>query len=120
MTVSIIVEVINGRDNKFGIEFSDSNGTIDLVATGVDRIVIDYDGTDLDSDDAGVTTGAGGNIDWVTSGADGVVIFELGTLATPLVTGNYICSAVIYDATNTNGQEWENIFQMNVKATKLG
>lgn len=120
MSTSIIVEVINGRDNKFGIQFSDDNGPIDLVTTGVNRIIIDYDGTDLDTDDVGVTTGAGGNVDWITDGANGTVIFELGTLATPIATGNYICSAIIYDSTNTNGQEWIDIFQMNVKPTKVG
>lgn len=118
MPVDIIVEVINGRDNKFGIKFSDDNGAIDLVAAGVSRVIVDYDGTDLDTDDAGVV--AGDNIDWTTQGASGIIIFKLGTLAAPMTPGNYICSVIIFDATNTNGQEWKNIFQMNVSATKEG
>ena len=120
MTTTIIVEVINGRSNEFGINFADENGAIDLVATGVNRIIIDYAGTDLDTDGAGVTTGASGNIDWETEGASGNIIFRLGELATPITPGNYLCSAIVFTTTDTAGQEWRNIFQMNVKESKMG
>ena len=111
---SVSVTVINRSSNTFTLNFANSSGAIDLVTAGVNRLILDYDGTDLDTDDAGVTTGAGNNVDWTTDGANGNIIFKLGTLASVIPVGSYVCSIKIFTSSDTVGQEWRNKFHMLV------
>ena len=119
-TASIVVEVINGRSNEFAINFATDAGPVPLDTVGITKVILDYDGTDIDTSDPDVDTGANGQIDWETEGSLGNMIFRLGLLTNLITPGNYTCSVIIFTATDTDGQEWRDIFQINVKATKVG
>ena len=99
------------HDNTFELEVNINETPVNLVSTGVTRMVITTDtGLEIDSDVEG--EGAGNAFDWATSGATGIVIFTFGGLT--IDAGRYLCRLTIFDPTNTNGQVWDTEFYMIV------
>ena len=97
--------IYNGHDNTIDLILS---STVDGVTSpadlsGVTRMKLTFDGTTIDTNDQGVSTGAGKNFDW-TQG-DGKLCLKLGSLDIP--PGRYRKVELdVYDPANQDSILW--------------
>ena len=103
----IEVKVFQTHDNTFSLQIATNNAPIDLIATGVTRMVVKI-GTS-NQVDSNVNPEA---IDWITGGSEGDVEFIFASLGLPL--GIHRSQLVIYDGAHPLGQVIGNMFQIEI------
>lgn len=97
------------HDNTFSLGLFRNTVAVDLVATGVSRVVISSEDLQIDSDEDAAA------FDYSTEGAAGTIIFDFADLA-GLTVGTHLCSLTVYDTLHPNGQVWDNVFRLRIKA----
>ena len=105
----ITVIVYKTHDNTFSIEVSENGTPVNLITTGVDRVVVTSASEQVDSD---VDASA---FDYTTLGATGIIEFDFADVS-DLDIGSHQCQLTIYDTAHPNGQVWDDIFAMSVRA----
>jgi len=102
------VDAYLNHDNIFTLIVKAGDVAVDLISTGVTRMVLTTEtGYQVDS---AVETGT---FDWTTDGASGKVHCAFGFIE-DLLAGRYLCRLTIFDPAHTNGQVWDTKFFMNV------
>lgn len=103
----IEVKVFQAHDNTFSLLIAANRVPVDLIATGVSRMVVKVGTSNqVDSD---VNPEA---IDWATNGTSGEVEFIFASLDLPL--GEHRCQLVVYDGLHTLGQIIGDKFQIEI------
>lgn len=100
------------HDNAFSLKILRGNSPVDLIDTGVSRVVVNTETEQIDSD---VDSAA---IDYTTQGASGIIIFDFADLAA-IVAGDYICSITIFDTLHTAGQVFNMAFKVIMREKKV-
>jgi hypothetical protein len=105
----ISVKTFLTHDNVFSLVVSRAGTAINLISTGVTRVVVTSAAEEVDSD---VNAAA---FDFATDGATGVIEFDFADLSPSLSIGKHKCDLTIFDPIHPDGQVWEDAFTLHVK-----
>jgi len=107
--ISVVIYLTH--DNTFALEVSSGGSPIDLVATGVTRVVVT---SATETVDSAINPEA---FDYATDGASGIIEFDFADIITDL--GHHLCSLTIFDPLHPDGQVWGDAFTMLVKQREV-
>jgi hypothetical protein len=94
--------VWTGRDNTIDLLLKADGVARTDLDTSVTKMVLRYNDVYYSS------TEHSGVFDWVTRGSEGIVILSLGHLG--LTGSDRKAELIVYDASNTNGIVWDQIY----------